>query len=148
MPIRRILNGETSPRHLDALAKIVVGMSAATTVLMVLVAVLGLPRILSTDAASTAVKRNGEVQACRAKFSAEVTTGSVDLQLVIVDGLAATARGDDAALAEIVEPGPNGEPSRYQQVTEQVASALVHYKQAIALSSDDPAEFLRQCRSN
>lgn len=132
-------------RKQDKLARAVLIMSAASVALMAVIAFLGLPRIFSTDAASSAVRRNSDLLACRASYSAAVTGSNIDVQLLILDGLVAVADGDDDALQAIVTPSVNGGSSRAKLAADLLRDRTDAYRQAIDESRTDPDGFLRRC---
>lgn len=121
----------------------VVVLSAFAVLMSGVLMFLGLPRILSNDTQTKALAKNSETQACRSEYTARVTAASSDVLTLILNGLAATASGDEDALTELVT-GPQGESpaERLSAVLDQRNHEL---QQAARLSRTDPDAFLLQC---
>lgn len=95
----------------DRLVRLVLWLTAASLLLTGLIIYLGLPRIFSTSNDSLAIRRNSEIQGCRAAYQAQVTSAMSDANQLILEGLAAAASDDDASLSELVTPDASGRVS-------------------------------------
>lgn len=128
----------------------------ATAVLasgMMILAVVYGPDLLRGVSTSEAVKRSGDLAACRSTYAAavEVATANLDdargtVSLLTNEGLEAIATGDDERLALLV---PKLAPARRLVEDRQAERAAVvdAFSNAVELSRTDPSEFLRQCET-
>lgn len=114
-----------------------------------LLALGGLAIYFSAGSRSAArqVSRGTDIQACRSEYASRVTTATTNVNLLILEGLAAAALGDDDALSRLAQPGPGGNPSPAQTAGREVTEATGAYRRAVALSRSNPDRLLAECRN-
>ena len=100
--------------------------------------IIALPAIFSAENNSDQVRNGNEMAACRSIYRAKIDDASANLQVVISQGLQALARDDDAALDQAVV-GLAETENRLKQATND-------YTDAVNRSSEDPDQFLAECR--
>lgn len=133
-------------RTQQRLLQVVLGLAGISVALMMIIALFGLPKIFSSANNSEAVKRGSDLQACRSTYASRVTEATTEANDLVLRGLAAVGRSDDAELALLVTdpPGPQGAP--IDEARELVQARTAVYAKAVVLSRKNPDRFLENCR--
>lgn len=128
------------------LLQVVLALAGVSVALMMIIALFGLPKIFSSADNSEAVKRGSDLQACRSTYASRVTEATTAANDLVLRGLAAVGRSDQAELTLLVTdpPGVNGAPIDDARELVQVRTAV--YAKAVVLSRRDPDQFLENCR--
>jgi hypothetical protein len=135
----------------DRRLTLVLTLCLLTAAAVVFLAAIGMPKIVATADTTTAVRRSAEVTACRAyyKTKADNAADRVDdaataINVLVLDGLAATAKGDNDGLTAVVAQVRDAE-SRLTSARAQASEASTQYQQRVLLSRSDPRAFLADC---
>lgn len=154
----RVLAWLDRPGLMKAMGLLTVGIVLGTLVLVVLYG----PDILNS---TSAVKDGTELTGCRSSYSAEVTdrrtefdiarshrdSAASEVNLVLLELAQAAIFGDDSKVAELQGqlPGLRQEVRIANVAVAEADAALIEandiYQDAVALSRDDPAQFLADC---
>lgn len=134
-----------NPHRQNTLLRVVLGLAAVSTAATVIIVLFGLPKIFSSADNSQAVKRGSDLQSCRSTYASQVTEATTAANDLVLRGLAAVGRSDEAQLSELVTdpPGPLGAPIDEARLLVQVRTQA--YTRAVLLSRSDPAAFLEGC---
>lgn len=140
-----------SDKRLNALLIVAVLMSMFALV----VALVAVPRILSTGDTAEALRASSDIAGCRASYrvqlvddpSAVLQVASARLSQRTNEGLEAVARGDDELLLAIITTSPTLAELRaaVEKAARVVEAGTARYSELIGLSNDDPARFVRDC---
>lgn len=135
----------SDPRRQNRLLKVVLGLAAISTAATVIIVLFGLPKIFSSADNSQAVKRGSDLQSCRSTYASQVTEATTEANDLVLRGLSAVGREDQAALLVLVTdpPGPEGAPIDEARLL--VRERTEAYAAAVLLSRSDPNAFLAGC---
>lgn len=138
----------------DRLVRIVVALTIIITIAVLVLAIVGLPKILrsASEGSTKAISQNNTTQACRSQFhgyyidNADATEreAATAVQLLEVQALDAVATNDKVRFVEIIA----NEPALEKQLADAkagLASANQQYQAVVKLSRTDPAKFLVAC---
>jgi uncharacterized protein (UPF0371 family) len=135
----------------DRRLQLVVWLCILTAAAVVFLAVIGVPKVVSTADTTSAVRRSADVTACRAYYKSvadgkadAVDDASTAINVLVLDGLAATAQGDDNGLREVVAQVRDAE-NRLTAARAQASEASKQYQAKVLLSRSDPTAFLAEC---
>lgn len=133
------------PHTQKRLLRVVLALAAISTLATVVIVLFGLPKIFSSADNSAAVKRGSDLQACRSAYASQVTDATTAANDLVLRGLAAVGRSDEAELRLLVTdpPGANGAP--IDDARALVVERNNAYLDAVQLSRDDPDAFLEAC---
>lgn len=136
----------------DRRLNVLLTLSILLVVGILIFAFVAVPRILSTDSATTAIDKGNAVTSCRANYRTSLVderTANLFIAKARLDeatnaGLEATVRGDDATLEAIV-----GSLADLRQRVDAAALALEHgittYRDLVTQSGEDVDGFLAGC---
>jgi hypothetical protein len=132
-------------RRQNRLLSAVLVLAAVSVAATVIIIIFGLPKIFASANNSQAVKRGSDLQACRSTYASQVTDATTQANDLVLRGLAAVGRGDEAGLALLVEDPPGPAVSPIDTARALVVKRNDAYLEAVQLSRSDPDAFLRSC---
>ena len=132
-------------RRQNRLLTAVLVLAAISVLATVVIIIFGLPKIFASADNSQAVKRGSDLQACRSTYASQVTDATTGANDLILRGLAAVGRGDEAELALLVTDPPGPQQSPIDEARALVRVRNLAYLEAVQLSRSDPDAFLEAC---
>jgi hypothetical protein len=122
----------------NRIATWLLAITVITTVIMLLVALVAIPRILETSEDTDAIRQGNALAACRAIYTDRLDNAKYRVQDLFLQGLVAATQDDDVRVLAIVD--------EVQEARTLVAQRTDERTVAAARSAEEPERFLRDCR--
>jgi hypothetical protein len=129
----------------NRLLTIVLILAAISVLATAIIIIFGLPRIFASANNSQAVRRGSDLQACRSAYASQVTDATTAANDLVLRGLAAVGRGDDADLEYLVTDPPGPQRAPIDDARALVVKRNNAYVKAVEMSRSDPDGFLAAC---
>jgi hypothetical protein len=128
-----VTSGNRTDRALNGILLFIAVLTAGSVIMLI----VALPAIFSSNDNSSQVKQGNEMAACRSLLAYEVNSAKAELDILFALGLQAAVTDNDAQLEELAALIPDG--------AAKVRTALEQQRVGNELSRDDPGQFLVDC---
>ena len=141
------MTGERTDKALNGMLLFIAVLTAGSLIMLF----IAVPAIFSSRNNSDAVKQGNELATCRSEFNAAIQLAQdgvedarAERDNLVLNGLAASATGDKAALAAVADDKDDAiEAIRVARAIK--TRAVEEYADAVTMSRMQPEQFLAKC---